>query len=213
MADVRETLDELIRRRGDDYASISRLLGRNAAYVQQFIRRGTPRKLDEEDRRVLAQYFGVDESILGGTADGFAPKLAPLTLVPRYALEASAGPGAVPEDEAALGRIAFDPAWLRALGVSTAALSMIRVTGDSMMPTLADGDEIMVDGSDGGDRVRDGIYVLRMDDVLIVKRIAPNPATRRFAIRSDNPAYPDWPDCDPSAVTIIGRVVWASRKL
>ncbi len=214
MDDVRETLDRLIREGGDDYASISRLLDRNAAYVQQFIRRGTPRKLDEDDRRLLARYFGVDESLLGGLGDGSAAaSKSGLKLVPRYALGASAGPGSLPEDEAAMGQIAFDPKWLRTLGVSVTALSMIRVSGDSMTPTLADGDEIMVDSSDGAERVRDGIYVLRMDDALIVKRIAPNPATRRFAIRSDNPAYPDWPDCDPAAVTIIGRVVWAGRKL
>ncbi len=214
MDDVRETLDRLIREGGDDYASISRLLDRNAAYVQQFIRRGTPRKLDEDDRRLLARYFGVDESLLGGLGgSSAAASKSGLKLVPRYALGASAGPGSLPEDEAAMGQIAFDPKWLRTLGVSVTALSMIRVSGDSMTPTLADGDEIMVDSSDGAERVRDGIYVLRMDDALIVKRIAPNPATRRFAIRSDNPAYPDWPDCDPAAVTIIGRVVWAGRKL
>jgi hypothetical protein len=210
---VRETLDRLIREQGDDYASISRLLGRNAAYVQQFIRRGTPRKLDEDDRRLLARYFGVDEGALGGSGAPVVAAKFPLKLVPRYALGASAGPGSLPEDEAAMGQIAFDPKWLRTLGVSATALSMIRVTGDSMMPTLSDGDEIMVDSSDGAEAVRDGIYVLRMDDALIVKRIAPNPATRRFAIRSDNPAYPDWPDCDPAAITVIGRVIWAGRKL
>ena len=211
MKTVQETLDQLIRDRGDDYASISRLLDRNAAYVQQFIRRGVPRKLDEADRRLLARYFGVDEALLGGLGEATVPQS--LTLIPRFALRASAGPGGLDDDEAASGQIAFDPKWLRTLGVSTKALSMIRVSGDSMMPTLSDGDEIMVDQSDGGRQVQDGIYVLRMDDALIVKRIAPNPATRRFAIRSDNSAYPDWPDCDPAEITIIGRAVWCGRRL
>jgi phage repressor protein C with HTH and peptisase S24 domain len=213
MDDVRQTLDRLIRERGDDYLSISRLLNRNAAYVQQFIRRGTPRKLDEADRRLLARYFGVDEVVLGALDNGGRSPKSKLRLVARYALGASAGPGSLNEDEAAMGQIAFDPKWLRSLGVSVTALSMIRVAGDSMMPTLSDGDEIMVDRDDGAERIRDGIYVLRMDDALIVKRIAPNPATRRFAIRSDNPAYPEWPDCDPAAITVIGRVIWAGRKL
>jgi phage repressor protein C with HTH and peptisase S24 domain len=55
--------------------------------------------------------------------------------------------------------------------------------------------------------------VLRLDDVLLVKRLSPNPATRRITITSDNDAYPSWPDCDPAAITIIGRVVWVGRKL
>lgn len=54
MDDARRALDELIRKRGCSYSEISRLLGRNAAYVQQYIRRGSPRQLDEHDRAVLA---------------------------------------------------------------------------------------------------------------------------------------------------------------
>ena len=64
--DPRTALATLIERRGEDFASLSRLLGRNPAYVQQFIRRGVPRKLDEADRRTLARYFNVPERILGG---------------------------------------------------------------------------------------------------------------------------------------------------
>ncbi len=57
--DQRAALERLIRERREDYAGLSRLLGRNAAYVQQFIKRGVPRKLDPDDLRLLARYFGV----------------------------------------------------------------------------------------------------------------------------------------------------------
>jgi len=66
--DARIALERLIADRGENYADLSRLIGRNPAYIQQFIKRGTPRKLDEDDRRVLARYFGVPEQMLGGTA-------------------------------------------------------------------------------------------------------------------------------------------------
>ena len=82
-----------------------------------------------------------------------------------------------------------------------------------MAPTLSDGDEILVDRGDVGDRLRDGIYVLRIDDALVVKRVALNPAARTLSIRSDNPAYPGWPDCDLAAVDLVGRVVWAGRRI
>src|SRR5215470_12267414 len=62
----RAELERLILERREDYAGLSRLIGRNAAYIQQFIKRGVPRRLAEEDRRKLARYFGVDESLLGG---------------------------------------------------------------------------------------------------------------------------------------------------
>jgi hypothetical protein len=60
----RQLLSDLIAARGESYLSISTLLGRNAAYVQQFIKRGSPRKLDEDDRHILAAHFGIDEMLL-----------------------------------------------------------------------------------------------------------------------------------------------------
>jgi hypothetical protein len=211
--DARAALDRLIRERGEDYSSLSRLIGRNAAYVQQYIKRGTPRRLDENDRRLLARYFGVDETLLGGRGPD-APPSAGAVEVPRLDIGASAGPGAFAGDEAARAHITFDPQWLRRLAPGDPArLSIITVAGDSMEPTLRDGDEILVDRGDAAERLRDGIYVLRIDDALLVKRVALNPAERRLSIGSDNPAYPGWPDCATGSVDIVGRVVWAGRKI
>jgi phage repressor protein C with HTH and peptisase S24 domain len=82
-----------------------------------------------------------------------------------------------------------------------------------MAPSLGDGDDILVDRGDGAARLRDGIYVLRIDGALVVKRVAVNPAARTLSIRSDNPAYPGWPDCDPAAIELVGRVVWTGRRV
>ena len=79
-------------------------------------------------------------------------------------MRASAGPGAIPGEEATRPYFAFDPRWLKALtGSPPAKLSIIRVEGDSMAPTLSAGDDILVDLADGAERLRDGIYVLRVD--------------------------------------------------
>lgn len=209
--DGRMALARLIEERGEDFAGLSRLIGRNAAYIQQFIKRGTPRRLAEDDRRVLARYFGVDEAALGAPEAAPGPGLRP---VPRLAVDASAGSGAFDGDERGGGHIAFDPAWLRRVARGAPEqLSIIRVAGDSMAPTLADGDDILVDRGDSAARLRDGIYVLRIEGALVVKRLALNPAARTLSIRSDNPAYPGWPDCDPAAVDVVGRVVWAGRRI
>ena len=215
--EVRANLDRLIRERGDNYGAVSRLIGRNPAYIQQFVKRGTPRKLDEGDRRLLARYFGVEERLLGGPPGdpGRQPAVrsANLIVVPRLALGASAGSGSLDDEEIAAGALAFDARWLRAIGGRPDMLSMIRVNGESMVPTLTDGDEIMVDRSDAMARLRDGIYVLRMDDVLMVKRVALTPKRGRFSVRSDNPLYPIWEDVDPTDVTIVGRVIWSGRRI
>jgi phage repressor protein C with HTH and peptisase S24 domain len=210
----RAALARLIEEQGADYAGLSRLIGRNPAYIQQYIKRRTPRRLAEDDRRLLARYFGVDEAVLGGpsSASDRDPRGAPVR-VPRLEVGASAGPGALAGDERARGHIAFDPAWLRRVAADPKRLSLIRVEGDSMVPTLADGDEILVDRGDAGERLRDGIYVLRIEDALVVKRVAPHPSGRSIAVRSDNEAYPSWPDCDPASVEIVGRVVWVGRRI
>jgi len=82
-----------------------------------------------------------------------------------------------------------------------------------MTPTLNHGDDIMVDHSDGMTRLRDGIYVLRFDDVLLVKRIAMGLRRGEFSILSDNGLYPSWTNVDPKLVAIVGRVFWVSRFL
>jgi phage repressor protein C with HTH and peptisase S24 domain len=92
-------------------------------------------------------------------------------------------------------------------------LSFIRVEGDSMSPTLSNGDDILVDRGDALDRLRDGIYVLRRDDTLMVKRVALNPSSRLATIKSDNPAYPEWRDCALDAIEILGRVIWVGRRI
>ena len=209
MNDVRTILDRLIQERGTDYTAMSRLLGRNAAYIQQFIRRGSPRKLDEDDRRKLARFFGVDETVLGGLV---APGRDPLRRIAWLDVAASAGPGGEAIDEAPQGWFAFEPRYLRRLSASPDALNFVRVQGDSMEPTLKAGDDILVDSSDAADRLRDGIYVLRIDDALNVKRLAVAPGGR-LSIISDNERYPPIERRRGDRIDIVGRVVWAGRRL
>jgi hypothetical protein len=206
----RLVLDRLITENGDDYAGLSKLVGRNAAYIQQFIKRGTPKKLGEQERAVLARYYGVDESVLGALP--VTGKNKGLRMVPKLAIGASAGAGALTDREALAGRIGFDEKWLKTLGGDPAKLSLIRVMGDSMAPTLIDGDDIMVDAGAVQSPLRDGIHVIRMDDALMVKRLARGPGGR-VSVLSDNPAYTDWPDIDGKDITVIGRVVWTGRRL
>lgn len=208
----RTVLERLCAERGEDFAGLSRMLGRNPAYIQQFVRRGVPRKLGEAERRKLARYFSIPESLLGGPAD--AEPIAGLVPVKRTPVRASAGPGAIPYEQTGKPYLAFNENWLKGLTSSPAGrLSIIRVEGDSMAPTLNAGDDILVDLGDTTDRLRDGIYVLRADEALVVKRLALHPAGRRVTVQSDNPAYPDWPDCGIDDINCIGRVIWAGRKI
>jgi phage repressor protein C with HTH and peptisase S24 domain len=55
--------------------------------------------------------------------------------------------------------------------------------------------------------------VLRLDGALNVKRLIVDRARGRVSVKSDNPAYTSWPTLDLSRLDVIGRVVWAGRRL
>ncbi|NML92741.1 S24 family peptidase [Novosphingobium olei] len=231
----RGRLLELANARNVSLSALSALIGRNTTYLQQFVRKGSPRKLEENDRRTLAEFFGVDESELGAPARGGVvvvdlPGVAPLQParqvartaerpipaalaewadIPRLPLGASAGPGAMAGEEIPSGRLRFNNRWLKGQGLEPANLSVIEVEGDSMEPTLRDGDEILVDRSPRP--MRAGVHVIRLDDVLLVKRLETGPAGT-IRVISDNPAYPRM-ERPVAEVEIVGRVVWKGGRL
>jgi len=209
--EARRALAALIDERREDYASLSHLLGRNPAYIQQYIRRGTPKRLAEADRRTLARYFQVPEERLGGPPVPPPPDLA---AVPILDVRASAGPGREVGEERAAGQIGFPRAALREMAsAGPEHLSMIRVDGASMEPLLSDGDSIIVDRADAADGLRDGVYVLRLEDRLLVKRLALTPTPGRVDVRSDNRDHPGWDNVALADLAVIGRVVWVGRRV
>ena len=107
--------------------------------------------------------------------------------------------------------LAFKKEWVSArLNADPRNLLLIEAVGDSMAPTLEDSDLLLVDLSEPRFR-HDGIYVLRRDNELEVKRLQRRPDGTLNVI-SDNPVY------EPSVVAsdsvhIIGRVIWAAGRL
>jgi phage repressor protein C with HTH and peptisase S24 domain len=107
--------------------------------------------------------------------------------------------------------LAFKKEWVRTrLNVDPRNLLLIAAVGDSMTPTLEDSDLLLVDLSEPRFR-HDGIYVMRRENLLEVKRLQRRP-DGSLNIISDNPAYaPAIIAAD--TIQIIGRVVWAAGRL
>ncbi|MEM7703576.1 MAG: S24 family peptidase [Pseudomonadota bacterium] len=209
---------ELSQKRGVSLSSLSEMLGRNPSYLQQFIRKGSPRKLEEGDRHTLAEFFGVDEAELAQDSNMVKEKsykppskraLSDYVDVPRLPIGASAGPGALPDGEDPFDAFKFSRRWLEEQGLEGAQLSAITVEGDSMEPLLNDGDEILIDRSQRP--FRDGVYVVRLGDTLMVKRVA-SAGAGRFALLSQNMAYPPV-NVEAEELEIIGRVVWKGGRV
>ncbi|WP_240664545.1 XRE family transcriptional regulator [Paenirhodobacter ferrireducens] len=163
---------------------------------------------------------GEGEMFMPGSATDHAQYLANNDLnrpdfvrLPIYnEIQASAGPGAtVPATEQADGVVAFARPFLRDLGATPDRCSIIWARGDSMQPTIPDGSILVVDCSQT-DVVNGCIYVLNVDDDLLVKRVRRR-LDATIEIVSDNSMYP--PESLRAEqlrhLRVVGRVVYFCR--
>jgi len=106
--------------------------------------------------------------------------------------------------------IAFKKAWLKdSLNVNHENLLLKNIEGDSMEPTLRPGDLALIDSSDSSKR--DGIYLLRINGVFLVRRIQRFPS--KIKIICDNPLYESFEvNIIDKGVEIIGRVIWTGKN-
>ena len=221
---VRRRLRDALAAASISLKEASRAIGRNDAYLQQFLFRGSPRRLPEEARHMLADMLGIDQQSLADLpAPAGADRPSGRIPVPLFDVQAAAGGGTVPPD-GDLGRDAdagmlppsldFPPELLRRITSAPAAsLQMISVSGDSMTPTLADGDLVMIDTARKLPSPP-GIFILDDGVGLVAKRVdtVPNTAPPMLRLSSDNPAYANY-QRRLEEVNVIGRVIWFGRSL
>jgi len=147
MDPVRQRLVEMIDARGTTLAEVSRAIGKNHAYLQQFVKRETPRKLPEDVRKALARHFRVAESEFADTTSPRIvtplPQLRPETLgrkdLPVYASAQGGADGEI--------LIGYEPIEWRERpsileGVSDAYA--MYVVNDSMEPRYRQGDLLLI---------------------------------------------------------------------
>ncbi|MDR2220678.1 MAG: hypothetical protein LBE24_08895 [Methylobacillus sp.] len=157
------------------------------------------------------------DSRVNGVQNQVAQPPAGYISIPLYSgVRAAAGNGAVIEHEVPDDALVFKDEWIRhEIGAQPQDLYLIRVAGDSMEPTLRAGDVILIDRR-ATRPDREGVYILRMNDMLLVKRLQalPNGVVR---VISDNSAFTTFDikvsEIDGSEMAIIGRVVWTGRRM
>ena len=140
------------------------------------------------------------------------PELADLERIPVFD---SRAPGRRPfgDPDHALGFNLYRNTWLSTLtSTPFSQLAVIIISGDSMEPTLSNGDHALVDMAQVNLR-REGIYVLKLEDTLLVRRVTMHPATKRVTIHSDNARYQPYDDLDPETLEALGRVIWIGHTL
>lgn len=92
------------------------------------------------------------------------------SLIRRFDVSASAGPGAVVETENVIEQIAFTRTWMNERGLSSDMSGLVKAKGVSMEPTIPDG-ALMLVGFNIKPPLDPGIYIFRHDDELFVKHL------------------------------------------
>jgi phage repressor protein C with HTH and peptisase S24 domain len=155
MDQIRKLILETSLDRGINLKDLSNRLGKNHAYMHQFIHKNTPKKLNGDDRALLSQILGIPESQIGAPPGLERPNFPLQSHSPNANLtgqKVEIGP-AIPLYGTAVGGVdgQFElngnlldrvkaPASL--FGVRDAYA--VRVAGDSMDPRYEDGETVYV---------------------------------------------------------------------
>nr|WP_286174234.1 S24 family peptidase [Rhodobacter sp. NTK016B] len=201
MAERGWTARELSRRAGVSYDVIAKLRTRPGANTSY----DNGRKLAEALEIPWAE--GAQEHGLE------VVKGEPTVSIGVYDIEASAGGGASVMSEAVVGAVAL-PSWYVSQFTRSSGgdLFVVAVKGDSMEPTLEDGDLVMADKQKRDPRYG-GVYVIREDNALLVKRLAPVSQQGAVRVISDNREIYAAVERKADEIDVIGRVVWRGGKL
>jgi SOS-response transcriptional repressor LexA len=161
MDETRAKLLKALENAGLSLSEVSLRIGKNRAYVHQFIHRNTPKKLPEDVRRDLSHLSGLSERDLGG--DVRLPRRQPLA-AGRLSVRGQVRAGAwldidIPMDEGAEGEIPIGPD--ARYPVPQYAL---QVVGTSMNKFVDDGHFVIV--ASWPELGRD----LRENEVVVVRR-------------------------------------------
>lgn len=214
---IRQKIDELIRaKNGVDYASVSAALGKNTAYIHQYISKKSPRVLSDPHRKIVANILGIDETELMTDEQKIQERRISIIgnvkpssdTVSIAVLDARAccGDGIEVLTENVIGLWQMPKTEFQTITFANPdVIKMLRVFGDSMEPTLKDGDWVLVDTSRNYID-SDGMFLIRMSSGLAVKRIQ-NTITQDVVIKSDNKKY-DNITAALSDITIIGKVIY-----
>lgn len=209
---------ELRKAKGLTIAQLAEKVGVSTPHMSE-VERGVKNLNNHLIERISASLNVGASELIGGIV-GVTPAVvdhgqeAPngASLVPIYDVAAAAGVGMIVDDyEAIAANLAFPSNYLSHITKTHPRhLAIISVTGGSMMPTLAHDDIVMVDTTKKNTAF-DGIFVVRVDGLLKVKRVRKSHEPGFVTLQSDNPTHPN-EDVRIDDFEVVGRVVWMGTK-
>lgn len=232
---IRQKIDQLILERGLTYAGVSKALHKGVAYMQQYIKTGSPLRLGELDRKKLSQILNVSEQELtdikleniryNTTLDYDNDNLDRIPEVDVYGGCGCAEEARVFNTTDQFGNtIQVDnirhtwqipSEYLSEIKVQNSSVYIIEALGDSMYPTIASGDKVIIDTSPKGKRPSPaGIFAIWDGVGIAIKRleIIPNSEPATLKIISDNPKHSTYERTVDECI-IIGRAAGLIKRL
>lgn len=231
---IRKLVKDTLAWRQISLREASLAIGRNAAYLQQYIERGIPAELPEKIRESLAEFMNVSDDVLkydskaseiylrlknkrvaeeldnpqDVSIDHIVRERTLSVRLPELDVRASAGGGALVDQETVVAQWEVPSDLLR--GHTTGPMDkfvVIRAVGDSMAPAIPPGTRVMVDPTDTRPSPP-GIFVVFDGLGVVIKRVeylmGSDPPTIRLS--SANPAYESYTRSLEEA-QIKGRVI------
>ena len=194
---IRKRLADIIQKTGHTYRELSLKIGRKEAYIQQYIKYGLPKRLNEIDRKKLCRLLEIDEHQLMDDEIFSAPQdvnaHTDKITVDIYSLQPNKAWNSI-------GKLTIP---LRELNLNdNSKPCIIKMFGDYMEPTLTNGDFVFFDLS-YTDFCGDGIYVLELNGTTYIKRIQ-QPEDEQLRLIADNPLYASI-NVASDKVKILGR--------
>ena len=222
MDHVRRAILKRVKERNLDLKKVSLEIGKNHAYLQQFIERGVPVKLKEDVRARISEVLDIPEEELGAPPRQQSGIAAPSDFIDQIATTAGMGGGGLTITEnTTVNGITFHKemvqdhwripaAILSKFGALPNHIKAFPSQGDSMFPTIVDGDVVFADTRHQVPSPP-GVYVLADQfGGVIIKRLEvisrPSDETVVVRISSDNSKHRDQ-ELTLDEITIIGRYV------
>lgn len=196
---IRKRLEKAIISGGHTFREVSLKIGRKDSYIQQYVKYGFPKRLNEVDRHRVCQLLNIaeedlmDDDLKCNGASGAI--LFDMEGVTGDTKDFSVIDILTPRNEAPLelmtiGRMAINQkefyGWFNGNPLN---LRILRQTGDSMEPTISAGSLVIYD-TEQKEYTGEGIYLINYDNHLAFKRLQKY-SGEAFVIKSENPRYQD----------------------
>lgn len=230
--EIRLKIKNLLAEKNIPMSEASIRIGKNHAYLQQFIVKGSPVRLPEEQRKRLALLLDIPEqeltdkdmsslplpsaiegiNVVSDVISGLFTKLKnkkDIVSIEMLDVTACCGNGIENLTENISGHWTMPLVDFRQITMSAPEnIKLLRVKGDSMNPTLKDGDWVMVDITRKAPD-SDGLFLLLLANGLAVKRVQCG-LGQNITVISDNPIYASIP-ATLEEVPIAGKVIYTLK--